>query len=71
MSCDPDAQVQQVVRLSFRKCDALGTVHGVWRSRGEQGIELGVRIRTGPAQGGLEWRRPSRMTLQNGLKNPM
>jgi DNA invertase Pin-like site-specific DNA recombinase len=71
MRFDPDEPVQQVVRLIFRKFDALGTLHGVLRYLVEQGIELGVRIRKGPAKGGLEWRRPSRMTLQNVRKNPM
>lgn len=68
---DPDEQVQHVVRLIFRKFDEIGTLHGLLRYLVEQGIELGVRIRKGPAKGGLEWRRPSRMTLQNVLKNPI
>jgi len=71
MRFDPAEQVQPVVRLIFRKFDERGTLHGVLRYLVEQGIELGVRIRTGPAKGGLEWRRPSRMTLQTVLKNPM
>jgi hypothetical protein len=34
-------------------------------------IQLGVRLREGPAKGTLEWRRPNRMTLQNVLTHPM
>jgi DNA invertase Pin-like site-specific DNA recombinase len=71
ISVDPDAHVQHVVRLLFRKFDEIGTLHGLLRYLVQQGIALGVRVRTGPAQGGLEWRRPNRMTLQNVLKNPM
>jgi len=33
-------------------------------------IQLPVRARSGPAKGDLEWRRPTRETLQNMLRNP-
>lgn len=68
---DPDEQVQHVVRLIFRKFDELGTLHALLRYLVQQGIELGVRLREGPAKGTLEWRRPNRMTLQNLLKSPI
>jgi DNA invertase Pin-like site-specific DNA recombinase len=68
---DPDEQVQHVVRLVFRKFEELGTLHAVLRYLVQQGIQLGVRVRAGPAKGELEWRRPTRMTLQNLLRNPL
>ena len=68
---DPDEQVQQVVRLIFRKFDELGTLHALLRYLVQHDIQLGVRVREGPAKGILEWRRPNRMTLQNMLKHPM
>jgi recombinase-like zinc beta ribbon protein/recombinase len=68
---DPDAQVQQVVRLMFRKFDDLGTLHALLRYLVHHEITLGVRLREGPAKGTLIWRRPNRMTLPNVLKHPM
>jgi DNA invertase Pin-like site-specific DNA recombinase len=68
---DPDAQVQHVVRLIFRKFEELGTLHALLRYLVQHDIQLGVRVREGPAKGTLEWRRPNRMTLQNMLKHPL
>lgn len=68
---DPDAQVQQVVHLIFRKFDELGTLHALGRYLAQQGIEIGVRLREGPAKGTLEWRCAKRTTLQARLKNPI
>jgi DNA invertase Pin-like site-specific DNA recombinase len=68
---DPDAQVQHVVRLIFRQFDELGTLHALLRYLRQHDIHLGVRLREGPCQGPLEWRRPNRMTLQNLLKHPL
>nr|WP_242038709.1 recombinase family protein [Chroococcidiopsis sp. [FACHB-1243]] len=67
---DPDEQVQQVVRLIFRKFEELGTLNGVLRYLVRHDIQLGVRVRVGANKGDLEWHRPNRMTLQNLLKNP-
>jgi DNA invertase Pin-like site-specific DNA recombinase len=68
---DPDEQVQHVVHLIFRKFDELGTLHALVRYLARQGIELGVRLREGPAKGTLEWRCPKRTTLQALLRNPI
>jgi hypothetical protein len=68
---DPDAQVQHVVRLIFRKVEALGTLHALLRYLVQHDIQLGVRVREGPTKGTLEWRRPNRLTLQNLLKPPI
>lgn len=68
---DPDAQVQQVVRLIFRKFEELGTLHALLRYLVDHEIQWGIRVRVGPNKGELEWHPPNRMTLQNLLKNPM
>jgi DNA invertase Pin-like site-specific DNA recombinase len=68
---DPDAQVQHVVRLIFRKFDELGTLHALLRYLRQHNITVGVRLREGPAKGILQWRRAKRMTLQNMLKHPL
>jgi DNA invertase Pin-like site-specific DNA recombinase len=68
---DPDEQVQAVVRLIFRQFEALGTLHAVLRYLVRHEIQLGIRVRAGPSTGDLEWHRPSRMTLQNLLRNPI
>jgi DNA invertase Pin-like site-specific DNA recombinase len=68
---DPDAQVQHVVRLIFRKFEELGTLHALLRYLVQHDIQLGIRLREGPVKGPLEWRRPNRMTLQNMLKHPL
>ena len=68
---DPDEQVQQVVRLVFRKFEELGTLHALLRYLVERSIHLGVRVREGEGKGELQWRKPNRMTLQNMLKNPI
>ncbi|MDP9373946.1 MAG: recombinase family protein [Chloroflexota bacterium] len=68
---DPDEQVQEVVRLIFRKFAELGTLNAVLRYLVRHHVQLGIRVREGPGKGELEWRRPNRMTLQNLLKNPL
>jgi DNA invertase Pin-like site-specific DNA recombinase len=68
---DPDEQVQHVIRLIFRKFEEIGTLNGVLRYLVEHRIQLGIRRRTGPDTGELEWHRPNRMTLQNLLKHPI
>jgi Recombinase/Recombinase zinc beta ribbon domain len=71
ITLDPDEQVQQVVRLIFRKFDELGTLHAVLQYLVRHEITLGIRERCGEAKGHLVWRRPNRMTLQNLLHHPM
>jgi len=68
---DPDEQVQHVVRLIFRKFDELGTLNAVLQYLVRHDIQLGIRLRRGLGKGELEWHRPTRMTLQNMLKNPI
>ena len=71
MTLDPDEQVQQVVRLIFRKFAEMGTVNAVLRYLVKNNIQIGVRVREGPGKGELEWHRPVRATLHNLLKNPI
>ncbi len=47
ITLDPDEQVQQVVRLIFRKFDEVGTLNGVLRYLVRHDIQLGVRVRIG------------------------
>jgi DNA invertase Pin-like site-specific DNA recombinase len=71
LSLDPDEQVQQVIRLVFRKFAELGTVNALLRYLVAHQIQLGMRAHDGPARGAVVWRRPSRATLQNLLKHPV
>jgi len=67
---DPDEQAQSVVATIFDQFEARGTVHGVLRYLVDQGIQMPVRVASGPSKGELEWRRPNRVTLSNMLHNP-
>jgi DNA invertase Pin-like site-specific DNA recombinase len=66
----PEAQVQHVVRLIFRKVEELGRLPALLRYLVRQAIHLGGRLREGPATGTLPWRRPNRMTLPKMFKPP-
>lgn len=68
---DPDEQVQQVIRLIFRKFEELGTLNAVLRYLVKQNIQLGIRAGGGINKGELEWHCPNRASLQNLLKNPV
>src|SRR5215467_14547628 len=68
---DPDEQAQHVVRLVFGTFARLGTLNGVLRYLVAQQVQLPVRVHSGPAKGEIEWRRPTRETLQIMLHNPV
>lgn len=68
---DPDEQVQQVVRLIFRKFEELGSINALLRYVVAQKIHIGMRERCGAVKGELSWREPNRMTLRDILKHPM
>jgi hypothetical protein len=68
---DPDEQAQHVVRLVFSMFRRLGTLNGLLRYLAGQEIQLPVRVHCGPSKGELEWRRPTRETLQVMLHNPV
>ena len=67
---DPDEQAQHVVRLVFGTFRRLGTLNSVLRYLAGRAVQLPVRVHSGPSKGELEWRRPTRETLQNMLHNP-
>jgi len=71
VTLDPDEQAQHVVRLVFGAFARLGTLNGVLRYLAGQEIQLPVRVHAGPLKGEIEWRRPSRETLQIMLHNPV
>jgi DNA invertase Pin-like site-specific DNA recombinase len=68
---DPDGQARHVVRLVFAAFARLGTLNGVLRYLAGQQVQLPVRLHSGPAKGEIEWRRPTRETLQIMLHNPV
>ena len=68
---DPDEQARHVVGLVFSAFRRLGTLNGVLRYLVDQQVQLPVRVHAGPSKGDLEWRRPTRETLQNMLHNPV
>jgi DNA invertase Pin-like site-specific DNA recombinase len=67
---DPDEQAQHVVRLVFETFARLGTLSAVLRYLVQHQVQLPVRAHSGPAKGEIEWRRPTRETLQIMLHNP-
>jgi DNA invertase Pin-like site-specific DNA recombinase len=67
---DPDEQAQSVIEQVFDAFEARGTIHGVLRYLVEHGIQMPVRIMSGPDKGDLVWRRPHRVTVSNMLHNP-
>ncbi len=71
VTLDPDEQAQHVVRLVFSAFRRLGTLNGVLRYLVGQEIQLPVRVHSGPSKGEIEWRRPTRETLQIMLHNPV
>src|ERR1700756_3772669 len=54
---DPDEQVRHVVRLVFAKFAQLGSIQGTVRFLVENGIEMGIRARSGPDKGEIIWKR--------------
>ena len=68
---DPDEQAQHVVRLVFSTFRRMGTLNGVLRYLADQEVQLPVRVHSGPSKGEIEWRRPTRETLQIMLHNPV
>ena len=68
---DPDEQAQHVVRLVFSVFRRLGTLNGLLRYLAGQQVQLPVRVHSGPSKGELEWRRPTRETLQVMVHNPV
>lgn len=68
---DPDEEVQLAVRTVFEEFEHIGTIHGVLRALAARGVQIGVRRRTRPDLGRLEWRRVHRGMIVNILRNPI
>jgi DNA invertase Pin-like site-specific DNA recombinase len=68
---DPDEQAQEVIRLIFDAFERQGSLHGLLRSLVAHDVRLPIRPHGGLNRGQLEWRRPTRMTLQNLLHHPI
>src|SRR6516165_1597414 len=71
VTLDPDEQARHVVGLVFATFVRVGTLNGVLRYLVDQQVQLPVRVHSGPARGEIEWRRPTRETLQIMLHNPV
>ena len=67
---DPDEQARSVMRLVFDAFERAGTLNGLLRYLVAHQIRLPVRLRSGPRQGELDWRRPNRHSLAEVLRNP-
>src|ERR1035437_2913994 len=65
----PDEQARHVVGLVFSASRRVGAPNAVLRYLVGARVQLPGRVRSGPAKGELEWRRPTRETLQNMLRN--
>jgi DNA invertase Pin-like site-specific DNA recombinase len=68
---EPDEQAQGVVRLLFDVFEREGSLHGLLRYLVAHDLRLPVRPHFGANRGQLEWRRPTRMTLQSLLHHPI
>jgi DNA invertase Pin-like site-specific DNA recombinase/DNA-binding transcriptional MerR regulator len=68
---DPDAQVQEVVRMVFDQFERLGSINALLRWMVNQDIKMLVRPHFGSDRGELSWRRPNRVTLCNMLHHPI
>jgi len=71
VTLDPDEEVQLAVRTVFEEYDRLGTAHGVLRSLARKNVQIGIRRRTRPDLGRLEWHAPHRGMVLNVLRNPI
>jgi DNA invertase Pin-like site-specific DNA recombinase/DNA-binding transcriptional MerR regulator len=68
---DPDAQVQEVVRMVFDQFERLGSINGLLRWMVNHDIKMPVRPHFGSDRGELAWRKPNRVTLNNMLHHPI
>jgi DNA invertase Pin-like site-specific DNA recombinase len=67
---DPDRQVQQTIRCVFETFARTQSAWGTVRQLARQGIQLPVRIRSGPTAGDLAWVAPAHSRILNVLRNP-
>jgi len=67
LGIDPDEQVQNVIPLVFDAFDRRSTVRGVVRYLVDHAIERPIRPISGPNRGQIEWRPPTRETVNTIL----
>jgi len=71
LGIDPDEQARNVIHLVFDAFDRRGTIRGVIRYLVEHSVMMPVRPHSGPNRGQLEWRRPTRDTVNTILTHPL
>jgi DNA invertase Pin-like site-specific DNA recombinase len=67
---DPDAQVQNAIRLVFETFERTGSAVQTVRLFREQGLMFPRRLRTGPNKGDLLWASPQHQRILQVLHNP-
>ena len=67
---DPDAEVQNAIRLVFETFDRTGSAIRTVRFFREQGLLFPRRLRTGPNKGELLWAPPQHARILQVLHNP-
>jgi DNA invertase Pin-like site-specific DNA recombinase len=67
---DPDAQVQDSIRLLFEVFARTGSAHGTVKHFREHGLPFPARIHTGPCRGDLVWLPLGESRALHVLRNP-
>ena len=67
---DPDAQIQQAIRLLFATFKRIGSAWGTVRYFRTQGLLFPRRVRTGPHKGEVHWTPLLHNTMLRVLRNP-
>ncbi len=67
---DPDAQIQQAIRLLFATFKRIGSAWGTVRYFRNQGLLFPRRVRTGPHKGEVHWAPLLHNTMLRVLRNP-
>ena len=67
---DPDAQIQQAVRLLFATFKRIGSAWGTVRFFRNQGLLFPRHVRTGPHKGEIHWAPLVHNTARQILRNP-
>lgn len=67
---DPDAQVQNAIRMVFETFERIGSAIRTVRFFREQGLPFPRRLRTGPNKGELMWAPPQHARILQVLHNP-
>ncbi|MDA7980453.1 MAG: recombinase family protein [Pirellulales bacterium] len=68
---EPDEQARAAVQLVFEKFAELGSQYAVFRYFIQHNIRFGIRVRSGPRAGELEWRRATATAVGDILHHPI